>query len=84
MVFWCFAGHLSWQEFARMLPVSESSIQARGTIEKGEDADRVALLDRDMCTRILVQWINQSSDNDADKLLHIVQDYEIRASKGRF
>ncbi|XP_045158337.2 uncharacterized protein LOC123524306 [Mercenaria mercenaria] len=69
-------GHLTWQEFAEILEVKVSSIQARGRNENTDDAEQPEHFDRDMCARILAQWITQSRDNDGHKLLNIVQGFE--------
>lgn len=72
---------LTWQEFARIVDVSESAIQARGTNEDRENSDVSSLLNKDMCARILTQWVSQSTDNDGEKLLNIVHGYEENLSK---
>lgn len=69
-----------------MLGVNETLIQARRWREKaGEDLDDTEkareYLDKDMCARILAQWVTQSDENDAEKLICIIKGYEMDLEK---
>lgn len=76
-------GHLIWQEFAEILEVSENTIMSRVSAENVDKTAQTVLLDRDMCTRILAQWVNQARYNNAEKLLNIIKSFESNLSQGK-
>ncbi|XP_060559423.1 uncharacterized protein LOC132719640 [Ruditapes philippinarum] len=74
--------NFTWQEFAEVVGVNESTIQSRGGRKKdADDIEHSDILDNDMCAKILAQWITQSEENDADKLMNIIQEFDAQTSK---
>ncbi|XP_060555778.1 uncharacterized protein LOC132716499 [Ruditapes philippinarum] len=73
--------NLTWQEFAEVVGVNESTIQSRGRKKDADDIEHSDILDNDMCAKILAQWITQSEENDADKLMNIIQEFDAQTSK---
>jgi hypothetical protein len=82
-MFCYYIDNLTWQEFAEVVGVNESTIQSRGGRKKdADDIEHSDILDKDMCAKILAQWITQSEENDADKLMNIIQEFDAQTSKG--
>lgn len=76
--------HLTWQEFAEVVEVNISTIQSPGRADDAADDEQTDILDRDMCAKILAQWITQSSENDADKLMNIILKFDAKLSESKF